>query len=102
MIEPPRQGNSGQVQTKPILTYLFSDLIFSGGEINESQEHLGGKSNDDVQTLSDAVTDLIKFDQVMQKCECTSGAIFSRNKKSKVMGLGLWKGKEAGQNKYNG
>ena len=49
---------------------------------------------DDVETLSDDVNDLIKFDEVMEKFECTSGAILSRNKKSKVMGVGLWKGKQ--------
>jgi hypothetical protein len=49
---------------------------------------------DDVQTLSDDVNDLTKFDEVMQKFEKTSGAILSRNKKSKVMGVGLWKGKQ--------
>ena len=48
---------------------------------------------DDVQTMSSDVNDLVKFDQVMRKFEQTSGAILSRNKKSKVMGLGSWKGK---------
>ena len=49
---------------------------------------------DDIQTLSDDIRDLIKFDEVMQKFESTSGAILSRNKKSKVMGIGQWKGKQ--------
>ena len=48
---------------------------------------------DDVQTLCDDVNDLVKFDEVIEKFESTSGAILSRNKKSKVMGVGLWKGK---------
>ena len=39
------------------------------------------------------INDLIKFDEVMQKFEKTSGAILSRTKKSKVMGIGSWKGK---------
>ena len=43
---------------------------------------------DDVQTLSCDISDLIKFELVMQKFKSTSGAILSRNKKSKVMGLG--------------
>ena len=47
-----------------------------------------------VQTLSDDVNDLIKFDEVMQKFESTSGAILSRNIKSKVIGLGLKTGKQ--------
>ena len=49
---------------------------------------------DDVETLSNDVNDLVKFDEVMEKFESTSGAILSRNKKSKVMGVGLWKGKQ--------
>ena len=49
---------------------------------------------DDVETLSDDVNDLIKFDKVMEKFERTSGAILSRNKKSKVMGVGVWRGKQ--------
>ena len=42
---------------------------------------------DDAQILSDDISDLIKFNQVMQKFEGTSGAIL---KKSKVM----WTGKQ--------
>ena len=57
-------------------------------------KHIDDSYCDDVQTLSEDVNDLIKFDQVMKKFESTSGAILSRNKKSKVMGLGLWKGKQ--------
>ena len=49
---------------------------------------------DDVQTLSEDVDDLVKFDEVMQKFENMSGAILSRNKKSKVIGLGKWRGKQ--------
>ena len=48
---------------------------------------------DDVQNLSSDVQDLVRFDEVMQKFEATSGAILSRNKKSKIMGLGSWQGK---------
>ena len=49
---------------------------------------------DDVETLSDDLRDLAKFDEVMHKFEITSGAILSRNKKSKVMGIGRWEGKQ--------
>ena len=44
--------------------------------------------------MSSDVNDLIKFDQVMKKFEATSGAILSRTKKSKVMGLGSLKNKQ--------
>merc|ERR1712105_177334 len=40
------------------------------------------------------VQDLIRFDEVMTKFEATSGAILSRNEKSKVLGIGTWKDKE--------
>ena len=49
---------------------------------------------DDVETLSNDVNDLVKFDNVMTKFEMTSGALLSSNKKSKVMGVGLWKDKQ--------
>jgi hypothetical protein len=39
------------------------------------------------------LNDLTKFDEVMQKLESTSEAILSRNKKSKVMGVGQWTGR---------
>ena len=40
------------------------------------------------------IRDLVKFDEVMQKFESTFGAILSRNKKSKVMGIERWEGKQ--------
>ena len=49
---------------------------------------------DDIEVVSDDTQDLIRFDQVMKKFEATSGAILSRNKKSKIMGLGVWQNRE--------
>ena len=49
---------------------------------------------DDTQFLSSDVRDLVTFDSVMLKFEAQSGAILSRDKKTKVMGLGKWQGKE--------
>ena len=49
---------------------------------------------DDVETLGEDIRDLVKFDEAMHKFEITSGAILSRNKKSKVMGIGRWEGKQ--------
>ena len=49
---------------------------------------------DDVEVISDDTQDLVRFDQVMTMFEATSGAILSRNEKSKVLGLGSWKGKD--------
>ena len=43
--------------------------------------------------MSSDVNDLVKFNKVMEKFEETSGAILSRTKKSKVMGLGTLRNK---------
>ena len=40
------------------------------------------------------ISDLVKFDEVMVEFEMTSGAILSRTKKSKVMGIGQWRGRQ--------
>ena len=48
---------------------------------------------DDIENMSSDVHDLVLFDEIMKKYEAISGAILSRNEKSKVMGLGAWKGK---------
>ena len=49
---------------------------------------------DDIQILSEEEEDLVTFDSIMRKFEKQSGAMLSRNKKSLVMGLGQWQGKE--------
>ena len=79
------------IQQEPLLRMLRSTL--TGLTINNFK--LIDKSYyNDVQTLSDDIMDLVKFDEVMTKFESMSGAILSRNKKSKVMGLGPWRGKQ--------
>ena len=49
---------------------------------------------DDIAVLSADERDLKTFDIVMKWYEAQSGAMLSRDKKSKIMGLGLWQGKE--------
>ena len=49
---------------------------------------------DDIQILSEDEEDLVTFDNVMSQYEKQSGALLSRSKKSLVMGLGQWQGKE--------
>jgi hypothetical protein len=49
---------------------------------------------DDVQLLTGVQQDLVTFDRVMVRFEMQSGALLSRDKKSKVMGLGQWQGRE--------
>ena len=46
-----------------------------------------------VQPSSDT-RDLVKFNEVMEKFEITSGTFLSRNQKSKVMGIGTWRGRQ--------
>ena len=48
---------------------------------------------DDIEVVSNDVQDLVKFDEIMNMFEATSGAILSRNEKSKVLGIGSWKNK---------
>ena len=71
-------------------TYL---ITFTGLTITNFKQ-IDKSYCDDVQTMSNDISDLVKFDEVMQKFESTSGAILSRNNKSKVMGVGLWKSKQ--------
>ena len=46
---------------------------------------------DDTEVLSDDPQDLVRFDKIMNMFEVTSGAILSRNEKSKILGIGAWK-----------
>ena len=48
---------------------------------------------DDIQLISADEQDLITFNKVMNMFEAQSGAMLSRGKKSKVMGLGGWEGR---------
>ena len=49
---------------------------------------------DDIQILSGDERDLVTFDIVMKRFELQSGAMLSRDKKSRVMGLGGWQDRE--------
>ena len=48
---------------------------------------------DDTQIMSSDPQDLVVFNQVMVKFEAQSGAILSRDKKTKILGLGSWQGR---------
>ena len=48
---------------------------------------------DDINILSSSEEDMVIFDEVVIKFEAQSGFMLSRDKKSKVMGLGQWQGK---------
>ena len=79
------------LQQEPLLKVVRNTL--SGITITNFRQ-LDKDYCDDVENLSNDVQDLVKFDEIMKKFEATSGAILSRNKKSKVMGLGSWQGKQ--------
>ena len=49
---------------------------------------------DDVNFVGERITDLIVIDEVFTNFEDVSGAILSRSQKSKVMGLGPWRGRQ--------
>lgn len=49
---------------------------------------------DDSHLLSGDTEDLVIFNNIMLKFEAQSGAILGRDKKTKVMGLGRWRGKQ--------
>ena len=45
---------------------------------------------DDVNVLTDKLSDFVVVDLVVRRFEAVSGAILSRAKKSKVIGFGTW------------
>ena len=49
---------------------------------------------DDINFIGERVSDLLVIEETFSKFEDFSGAILSRTEKSKVMGLGSWKGKQ--------
>ena len=49
---------------------------------------------DDLNFISEDDSDLNIIEEVFEKFENVSGALLSRTKKSKVMGLGLWKNRD--------
>ena len=49
---------------------------------------------DDVNFVGEALSDLIVIEEIFSNFEDVSGAILSRSSKSKVMGLGPWRGKQ--------
>ena len=49
---------------------------------------------DDIQFVSSNTEDLVIFNKVFSQFEAQSGAMLSRDRKSKVMGLGQWQGRQ--------
>ena len=87
-----RQGDciSGDlycITQEPLLRMLRRKLegliVFNFREVDTSYL-------DDIEILSEDEQDLVRFNRIMQRFESQSGAMLSRSKKSRVMGLGLW------------
>ena len=49
---------------------------------------------DDVNFVGEKITDLVVIEEIFSNFEDISGAILSRSQKSKVMGLGPWRGRQ--------
>ena len=49
---------------------------------------------DDVNFLGEKISDLVVIEEIFSNFGDISGAIFSRSQKSKVMGLGPWRGRQ--------
>ena len=49
---------------------------------------------DDVNFIGERLSDLLVIEEIFSNFEDISGAILSRSEKSKVMGLGAWKGRQ--------
>ena len=79
------------LQQEPLLRMIRATLT---GLTITNFKQLDKSYCDDIETLSSDISDLVKFDEVMAKFEMTSGAILSRTKKSKVMGIGQWRGRQ--------
>ena len=76
---------------EPLLRMLRNRLV---GLLNTNFFQKDTSYFDDIAVLSGDERDLITFETVMKRFEAQSGAMLSRDKKSKIMGLGAWQGRE--------
>jgi len=79
------------IQLEPLLHYLQSHLV--GLRMAGLREASLGYV-DDVAILSDAEADFVTCDEAVSIFEAASGAILNRNRKSVVVGLGSWAGRQ--------
>ena len=87
----PIAGDLYCITLEPLLTMLRTKLV---GLCFYNFVEKDTTYMDDTQILSEEEEDLVIFDHVMREYEKQSGAMLSRDKKSTVMGLGQWRGKE--------
>ena len=79
------------IYIEPFLLYLEKNLVgLNVAGIPQVVEAFC----DDVNIITDNVEDLVKIDDAVVKFEHMSGAIFLRNFKCKILGIGRWKDKK--------
>ena len=75
---------------EPLVLYLERNLV--GLQVAGIPQNVESYC-DDINLITEDLLDPEKADSAIQKFESMSGAILSRSKKCKIMGLGLWKSK---------
>ena len=78
------------IYIEPLLMYLERKLV--GLKLGNRIQCIEAYC-DDVNVLTNKVSDFAVLDDAVSKFESFSGAILSRNKKCKVLGLGSWAGR---------
>ena len=79
------------IQIEPFLRVLCRLLPgLTVGEVKEMVEAY----MDDVDAVGEKLADLILIDKVTERFEAVSGQILNRNRKSAVLGLGTWAGRQ--------
>ena len=80
------------IYVEPLLLLLEKSI--SGLHIRDGLYQQIEAYCDDIQIMSNDEDDLVVVDRVITKFEMASGALISMTKKGKILGLGLWKGRE--------
>ena len=79
------------IYIEPLLMYLERKLV--GLKLGRSLTQCVDAYCDDVNVMTDKISDFYILDEAVRKFESISGAILSRDKKCKVMGIGSWSSK---------
>ena len=79
------------INIEPLLVRLEAVLrgLFVGGIKEASLGYM-----DDVNILGEEESDIVRADEVCRAFEAASGAILNRNRKTVVLGLGSWEGRQ--------
>ena len=80
------------IYIEPLL--MMMNRLTTGLSISSLVQQKDEDFCDDVNFLGEKLEDLVVIEKIYREFEDFSGAILSRSKKSKVMGLGIWKDKQ--------